>query len=64
MIQEQKMLEKLNRRMSEKLGVTYIALGLKPGEGGRLAPYMSGYEAAMADVRSMLQSILDEGEGK
>lgn len=32
----------------------YEALGMKPGQGGPFAPYASGYEAAMQDVRAML----------
>jgi hypothetical protein len=34
----------------------YEALGMKPGQGGKFAPYVNGYEAAMQDVRAMLKS--------
>lgn len=42
--------------MNASVARLYEALGLKPGEGGKFGPYVSGYEAAMRDVQAMIAS--------
>ncbi len=56
------MIEKLMKLMSEKTAATYIALGMRPGEGGKFGPYLAGYEAAMADVRAMISKAKEQTE--
>ena len=42
------------KAMEEAKQRRYQALGLRPGEGGRFAPNMQGYEDAMQDMLRLL----------